>query len=103
MIRIGGLAQGLSIACTGVLLSLPLPTQQTPTQRCTQTNLVTDTSGPAQATDPRLVNPWGLSRGSTTPWWVSDNGPGLATLYGGTRTAETPVIIHPAVSNSSDH
>jgi hypothetical protein len=25
--------------------------------------------------DPNLVNAWGLARASTSPWWVSDNGP----------------------------
>jgi uncharacterized protein (TIGR03118 family) len=47
-------------------------------------NLVSD--GPAVAapgTDASLVNGWGLSAGPATPWWVSDNGTNLTTLYGG--------------------
>jgi len=28
-------------------------------------------------TDSNLVNPWGLSRSSTSPRWVSDNGSGF--------------------------
>lgn len=47
-----------------------------------QTNIVSDIPGRAAATDPRLVNPWGLSQDSMTGFFrVSDNGAGLATLY----------------------
>src|SRR5207244_7413214 len=42
-------------------------------QHYKQTNLVSDTSGVAPVTDPQLVNPWGLSRSSSSPWWISDN------------------------------
>jgi len=52
-------------------------------QHYMQTNLVADTPGVAPTTDPNLVNPWGLSRSSTSPWWVSDNGTGDSTLYTG--------------------
>src|SRR6266581_2697435 len=51
-----------------------------------QTNLVSDVPGLAATTDPDLVNPWGLSRSATSPWWVSDNGTGKSTLYNGTGT-----------------
>ena len=46
-----------------------------------QTNLVSDIPGLAQITDPDLINSWGISEGPTTPFWVNDNGTGLATLY----------------------
>ena len=46
-----------------------------------QTNLVSNIPGQAKLTDPDLVNPWGLSFGSTSPFWISDNGTGLTTLY----------------------
>jgi uncharacterized protein (TIGR03118 family) len=48
-----------------------------------QTNLVSDLPGVAAVTDPSLVNPWGLVASATSPWWVSDNGSGLSTLYTG--------------------
>jgi uncharacterized protein (TIGR03118 family) len=48
-----------------------------------QTNLVSDIPGMAKTTDPDLVNPWGVSFSSASPFWVSDNGSGLATLYNG--------------------
>jgi uncharacterized protein (TIGR03118 family) len=47
-------------------------------------NLVTDdqTANAAQIADPDLKNAWGISFSSTSPFWVSDNGTGVATLYG---------------------
>ncbi|MGE5755268.1 MAG: TIGR03118 family protein [Planctomycetaceae bacterium] len=45
-----------------------------------QTDLVTN------STDPDLINPWGISSGATSPFWVSDNGTGKATLYDGAGT-----------------
>ena len=50
-----------------------------------QTNLVSDIPGLAQFTDPNLVNPWGLAIypivDQPGPWWISDNGMGISTLY----------------------
>jgi len=45
------------------------------------TNLVSDIPGLAAITDAGLVNPWGISSTSTSPFWVSDNGTGVVTLY----------------------
>jgi uncharacterized protein (TIGR03118 family) len=49
----------------------------------TVTNLVTDdqTANPAQITDPFLKNAWGISHSASSPFWVSDNGAGVATVY----------------------
>jgi uncharacterized protein (TIGR03118 family) len=47
------------------------------------TNLVSDIPGLAANTDPNLVNPWGIASSPTSPFWVSDNGTGVATLYNG--------------------
>ncbi|HYP67810.1 MAG TPA: TIGR03118 family protein [Thiobacillaceae bacterium] len=46
-------------------------------------NLVTDdqTAHAASITDPNLKNAWGVSFSATSPFWVSDNGTGKATLY----------------------
>src|SRR5215813_13390235 len=49
-----------------------------------QTNLVSDGFVPAPTMDPNLINPWGVAHGPTTPFWVSDNGAGVATIYTGT-------------------
>lgn len=52
-------------------------------QHYKQTNLVSDLPGMAPVTDHNLVNPWGLSRSGSSPWWVSDNNSGFSTLYTG--------------------
>lgn len=62
-------------------------------QHYKQTNLVADTAGMAAVTDPNLVNPWGMSRSSSSPWWVSDNGPGLATLYNGATGMPVSLVV----------
>ena len=45
-----------------------------------QNNLISDGSIPAQVTDPNLVNAWGISFSPTSPFWISDNGTGLASV-----------------------
>jgi uncharacterized protein (TIGR03118 family) len=42
--------------------------------------------------DPNLVNAWGLARASASPWWVSDNGTGLSTLYNATGVPQSLVV-----------
>jgi uncharacterized protein (TIGR03118 family) len=44
-------------------------------------NLTSNQAGAADHQDPNLVNAWGLTAGPQTPWWVSDNGTNLSTLY----------------------
>ena len=46
-------------------------------------NLVTNDQAahPAQITDASLKNAWGISYPATGPFWVSDNGTGVSTLY----------------------
>jgi len=46
-----------------------------------QTDLVSNIPGLATITDPLLVNPWGISRSDTSPFWVSNQGSNTATLY----------------------
>jgi len=62
-----------------------------------QTNLVSDTSGVAPVTDPQLINPWGLSRSSSSPWWISDNGTGVSTLDNGAGAKQSLVVTIPQV------
>jgi len=52
-----------------------------------QVNLVSDLPGVAILQDTNLVNAWGISFGAATPFWVSDNGTGLSTLYAVTNDA----------------
>src|ERR1700722_15116182 len=60
-----------------------------------QHNLVSDVAGQADVTDPHLVNPWGISETASSPFWVSDNTPGLATLYNGAGAIAALVVTIP--------
>lgn len=53
----------------------------------TQLNLVSDGLIPAANTDPNLINPWGVAFSPAGPFWVADNGMGVATIYDGTGTS----------------
>jgi uncharacterized protein (TIGR03118 family) len=46
-----------------------------------QSNLVSDMPGLATATDPSLVNPWGVSFANGSPIWISDQGTQTAPLF----------------------
>ena len=70
-------------------------------QNYTQVNLVANTSGVAPVTDPHLVNPWGISRASGSPWWISDNGTGLSTLYNGAGAINPLVVTIPKADPTS--
>jgi uncharacterized protein (TIGR03118 family) len=54
--------------------------------------LVADQAGHAAATDPNLVNAWGLAAGPTTPWWVNAADSDVSTLYDGTG-AIIPLVV----------
>jgi uncharacterized protein (TIGR03118 family) len=88
-----------SLATVAVLTLASALTAQ-PTQHYKQTNLVSNVPGVAPVTDPNLVNAWGMSRGSGTPWWVSDNGTGLTTLYNGAGAPQALVVTIPGADGS---
>jgi uncharacterized protein (TIGR03118 family) len=46
--------------------------------------------------DPNLVNAWGLTASATSPFWVSDNGSSLSTLYNTTGMPQRLVVSIPA-------
>jgi hypothetical protein len=60
------------------LLSLPAAAQ-----KATPTNLTSDIPNVGTFNDTNLVNPWGMIAAPGGPWWISDNGSGLSTLYNG--------------------
>src|SRR5271154_3255741 len=92
--------QNLAIGALSAILAAASANAQFVPQHYTQTNLVSDIPGAAPITDPNLVNPWGLSRSSVSPWWVADNGPGLSTLYNGAGAVQGLVVtIPPADAN----
>jgi uncharacterized protein (TIGR03118 family) len=64
-------------------------------QHYTQTNLVSNTAGVTAVSDPQLINAWGLSRGSGSAWWVSDQATGLSTLYNGTGAKQSLIVTIP--------
>ena len=57
-----------------------------------QTDLVTS------VTDSDLINPWGISFSATSPFWVSDNGTGKATLYNSTGVKQGLIVSMPTGS-----
>jgi uncharacterized protein (TIGR03118 family) len=75
------------------LLCLPAAaTHAAPVGAFSATTLVTN------ATDPDLVNPWGLSSSPTSPFWVSDNATGKATLYNSLGAKQGLVVSLPSGS-----
>jgi len=63
-------------------------------------NLVSNQVKQAAHTDPLLVNGWGLVHGPGTPWWISDNNSGWATLYDGSGKQVTkPKVLIPTAGN----
>jgi len=62
----------------------------------TETNLVSDGFVSAPTIDPNLINPWGVAFSPTGPFWVSDNGAGVVTIYDGAGTP-VPVAGHSAI------
>jgi uncharacterized protein (TIGR03118 family) len=48
--------------------------------------------------DKDLVNPWGLAYGPGGPFWLSDEGTGLSTLYDGKGDKQSTVVTIPTAS-----
>jgi uncharacterized protein (TIGR03118 family) len=68
-------------------------------QHYQRTDLTADnssTSPTAANFDPNLVNAWGIARASGSPFWISDNGTSLSTLYDGTGAPRSLVVSIPA-------
>lgn len=60
-----------------------------------QVNLVSDIFGIARFQDTNLVNAWGITYGPTTPFWINDNGAGVATIYNQDGVAASLVVQIP--------
>lgn len=62
-----------------------------------QTNLISDIKGLATVTDSNLVNPWGVSflpSPVNSPFWISDQGSNLATVYPVTDSTDVlPAVL----------
>jgi uncharacterized protein (TIGR03118 family) len=58
--------------------------------------LISDSSAvAAPLADSSLVNGWGLSASSTSPWWTSNNKTNTSTLYSGAGTKNTLTVTVP--------
>jgi uncharacterized protein (TIGR03118 family) len=78
------------VLCSALVAASPLAAAER--NSYTVTPLVSDQPGVAAFTDPNLVNAWGLTASGTSPWWVSDNGTDLSTLYRGDGTPQALVV-----------
>ena len=64
-------------------------------------NLVSDIPGLADHTDPNLVGSWGISESATSPFWVSDAGTGVSTLYDSSGNVIPLVVAIPPSKSGS--
>jgi uncharacterized protein (TIGR03118 family) len=98
----GALALSLSMVVPIAAFAHPTTAQSNLAARgfYQQTNLVSDLPGAAKFTDPNLVNPWGLARSISTPWWVADNNAGVSTLYNGQGKKVALVVSIPPPGGS---
>ena len=62
-------------------------------------NLVSDIPDLADHTDPNLIAAWGISESATSPFWISDAGTGVATLYDSSGNP-IPLVVTIAVSKA---
>jgi uncharacterized protein (TIGR03118 family) len=74
---------GIVVLLLGTLAVVSVLAQESFAGLVQVVNLVTDdpSGNPAQITDPSLKNPWGMSHSGASPFWVSNNGTGVSTLY----------------------
>jgi uncharacterized protein (TIGR03118 family) len=63
-----------------------------------QVNLASDIPGMAAFTDPNLKNPWGMAFTATSPFWLSDQGASVSTLYNGAGQPQALVVGIPKTS-----
>ena len=67
------------------------------------TNLSSNQVKAAHHDDPLLVNAWGLVHAPGSPWWVSDNNSGWATLYDGAGNLNAGLKVSiPTAGNGPD-
>jgi uncharacterized protein (TIGR03118 family) len=83
------------LSLLAIALSLPASAQS-----YTATILTSDIANISNNADSNLGNPWGLVASPTGPWWVSDNGTGLSTLYDGTGSPLSLVVTIPSADGS---
>jgi uncharacterized protein (TIGR03118 family) len=63
-----------------------------------QINLTSDINGLAPNLDPNLKNPWGMSFGLNSPFWISDQVTNVSTLYNAPGVPQALVVSTPPSS-----
>jgi uncharacterized protein (TIGR03118 family) len=79
---------------TALLVAAPLAFSASSGNACLVHNLVADQPGLADFADPNMLNPWGFATSSSSPFWVTDGGTGLSTVYSsnGAPSATKPTV-----------
>jgi uncharacterized protein (TIGR03118 family) len=65
-----------------------------------QTNLVANSAGVANHTDPQLSNPWGISFIPGQPFWIANNNGGTSTLYDAQGNKVQPTVTIPVAAHN---
>src|SRR5580693_4168512 len=91
-----------AIFSIGLLIALAIPSGLLAQQAgYSQTNLVSNTAGVGNTTDPQLLNPWGISLLPGQDFWIANNNSGTSTLYDdqGNKDADLIVTVPGAAHN----
>jgi uncharacterized protein (TIGR03118 family) len=89
------------MAAAGVIALAPL--SRADAHGYLQTNLVSDKNSAANApaNDSNLVNPWGVAFFPGGPFWISDNGTGVSTLYDGLGDKISLTVTIPPLADTN--
>lgn len=82
------------VALLGLMISVSADAQYR------KTNLVTNLTKGAKHQDTQLVNAWGLAYAPGNPFWISDAGSGLSTLYDGAGVKQSLVVTIPTATGT---
>ena len=82
---------------SAVVLAFAVASVQLVHAQYSATQLVSNLAGVAPHQDSNLVNAWGIARGPSTPFWVSDQGTAKSTLYDGQGNPIPLVVAIPTV------
>jgi uncharacterized protein (TIGR03118 family) len=85
---------GLALAVLVAALLAAMPLGAAENNSYTVTPLVSDQPGVAPVVDSDLVNAWGLTASSSSPWWVADNGTSKSTLYNGNTGQKVALTVN---------
>jgi uncharacterized protein (TIGR03118 family) len=83
-----------------VMTALAIPHRLHGENSYLQHNLVSDLPGLADHVDPHLINPWGIAESPTSPFWILNNGAGLANVYDTSGKPATLVVTVPTPSGA---